>query len=80
MSNPPRFQLNAIIRRDPDIAVMAGFQEELILPFLWAQVTTCPPGHLTTWAPDHLATWPPDHLVTWSPGHLTTWSPDHLVT
>jgi len=33
----PRFQLNAIIRRDEGIEVMAGFQEELVLPFLWAQ-------------------------------------------
>jgi len=33
----PRFQLNAIIRRDTDIDVMKGFVEELVLPFLWAQ-------------------------------------------
>jgi len=33
----PRFQLNAILRRDTDIEVMAGFAEELVLPFLWAQ-------------------------------------------
>jgi len=33
----PRFQLNAIIRRDQDIPIMSNFSEELILPFLWAQ-------------------------------------------
>eukprot|EP00092_Neocalanus_flemingeri_P046420 GFUD01052219.1.p1 GENE.GFUD01052219.1~~GFUD01052219.1.p1 ORF type:complete len:595 (-),score=120.44 GFUD01052219.1:139-1923(-) len=33
----PRFQLNAIIRKDPDIAVMSNFPDELVLPFLWAQ-------------------------------------------
>jgi len=33
----PRFQLNAIIRRDKDIEVMSNFAEELVLPFLWAQ-------------------------------------------
>merc|ERR1711974_137907 len=34
----PKFQLNAIIERDADIEVMAGFREErLVLPFLWAQ-------------------------------------------
>jgi len=41
----PRFQLNAIIRRDPDITVMAGFQEELVLPFLWAQDGFSEPSH-----------------------------------
>jgi len=33
----PRFQLNAIIRRDPDIDIMRNVSNELILPFLWAQ-------------------------------------------
>jgi len=33
----PRFQLNAIIKRDTDIEMMSNFAEELILPFLWAQ-------------------------------------------
>lgn len=33
----PRFQLNAIIRRDPHIEIMRNFSEELVLPFLWAQ-------------------------------------------
>lgn len=33
----PRFQLNAILRRDPDIEVARNFPEELVLPFLWAQ-------------------------------------------
>merc|ERR1712130_790431 len=34
----PKFQINAIIERDADIEVMAGFREEpLVLPFLWAQ-------------------------------------------
>lgn len=33
----PRFQLNAIIRKDADIEVMSGFVDELVLPFLWAQ-------------------------------------------
>lgn len=33
----PRFQLNAIIRKDSDIEVMSRFPEELVLPFLWAQ-------------------------------------------
>jgi len=33
----PRFQLNAIIKRDPDIPIMSKFPDELILPFLWAQ-------------------------------------------
>lgn len=33
----PRFQLNAIIRRDTDIPLMSEFPELLILPFLWAQ-------------------------------------------
>jgi len=32
-----RFQLNAVIRRDPDIPLMSEFSEELVLPFLWAQ-------------------------------------------
>lgn len=33
----PRFQLNAIMRRDKDIGAMAEFVDELVLPFLWAQ-------------------------------------------
>eukprot|EP00092_Neocalanus_flemingeri_P083587 GFUD01104923.1.p1 GENE.GFUD01104923.1~~GFUD01104923.1.p1 ORF type:complete len:171 (-),score=67.51 GFUD01104923.1:144-620(-) len=33
----PRFQLNAIIRKDKDIDVMSNFVDELVLPFLWAQ-------------------------------------------
>lgn len=33
----PKFQLNAVIRRDPDIPLMSQFPEELVLPFLWAQ-------------------------------------------
>jgi len=33
----PRFQLNAIIRRDEDIDIMSNFPDELVLPFLWAQ-------------------------------------------
>merc|ERR1719300_1329660 len=33
----PRFQLNAIIRKDPDIDIMSNFVDELVLPFLWAQ-------------------------------------------
>jgi len=33
----PRFQLNAIIRRDEDIDIMSNFADELVLPFLWAQ-------------------------------------------
>jgi len=33
----PRFQLNAIIRRDPDVDIMSNFVDELVLPFLWAQ-------------------------------------------
>jgi len=33
----PRFQLNAIIRRDPDFEIARNFPEELVLPFLWAQ-------------------------------------------
>lgn len=33
----PRFQLNAIIRKDEGIDVMKGFKDELVLPFLWAQ-------------------------------------------
>jgi len=33
----PRFQLNAVIKRDTDIEVMSNFTEELVLPFLWAQ-------------------------------------------
>jgi len=33
----PRFQLNAILRRDPDIDIMRNLSDELILPFLWAQ-------------------------------------------
>merc|ERR1719350_1370734 len=33
----PRFQLNAIIKRDPSIDIMSNFPAELILPFLWAQ-------------------------------------------
>merc|ERR1712123_423025 len=33
----PRFQLNAIIRKDEDIDIMRNFADELILPFLWVQ-------------------------------------------
>jgi len=33
----PRFQLNVIIKRDPDIDMMRNFPETLVLPFLWAQ-------------------------------------------
>jgi len=33
----PRFQLNLVINRDEDIPIMSKFQEELVLPFLWAQ-------------------------------------------
>merc|ERR1711892_1556908 len=33
----PRFQLNAIIRKDEDIDIMSNFVDELVLPFLWAQ-------------------------------------------
>lgn len=33
----PRFQLNAIMRKDTDIDVMSEFADELVLPFLWAQ-------------------------------------------
>jgi len=33
----PRFQLNAIIRKDVDIDIMSNFADELVLPFLWAQ-------------------------------------------
>lgn len=33
----PRFQLNAVIRRDENIPLMSNFVEELVLPFLWAQ-------------------------------------------
>jgi len=33
----PRFQLNAVINRDPDVPAMKDFADELILPFLWAQ-------------------------------------------
>merc|ERR1712123_47745 len=33
----PRFQLNAIIRKDKDIDIMSNFVDELVLPFLWAQ-------------------------------------------
>jgi len=33
----PRFQLNAVIRRDTDVDIMSQFPDELILPFLWAE-------------------------------------------
>jgi len=33
----PRFQLNAIIKRDPTVDILSNFPAELILPFLWAQ-------------------------------------------
>eukprot|EP00092_Neocalanus_flemingeri_P038999 GFUD01042454.1.p1 GENE.GFUD01042454.1~~GFUD01042454.1.p1 ORF type:complete len:596 (+),score=215.72 GFUD01042454.1:176-1963(+) len=33
----PRFQLNAIIKKDEDIEMMSNFADELILPFLWAE-------------------------------------------
>jgi len=33
----PRFQLNVVIKRDPDIEIMRNFPETLVLPFLWAQ-------------------------------------------
>jgi len=33
----PRFQLSAIIRRDPHIEIMRNFSKELVLPFLWAE-------------------------------------------
>jgi len=33
----PRFQLNAVLRRDPNIPVMSELVEELVLPFLWAE-------------------------------------------
>jgi len=33
----PRFQLNVVIKRDQDIEIMRNFNEELVLPFLWAQ-------------------------------------------
>ena len=33
----PKFQLNAILRRDTDIPMISEFPEQLILPFLWAQ-------------------------------------------
>merc|ERR1712179_451360 len=33
----PRFQLNAIIRKDPNIEILSGFVDELVVPFLWAQ-------------------------------------------
>jgi len=33
----PRFQLNIVIKRDEDIPMMSQFEEELVLPFLWAQ-------------------------------------------
>jgi hypothetical protein len=33
----PRFQLNAVLRRDPDIPLIANFADQLVLPFLWAQ-------------------------------------------
>jgi len=58
----PRFQLNAIIRRDPDITVMSNFTEELILPFLWAQDGFSEPSapmasaiHFGLSAPAHLS-------------------------
>jgi len=33
----PRFQLNVVIRNDPDIDIMSKFPEELVFPILWAQ-------------------------------------------
>jgi len=33
----PRFQLNAIMRKDPAVDVLSGFVDELVVPFLWAQ-------------------------------------------
>jgi scavenger receptor class B protein 1 len=33
----PRFQLNLIINRDEDVEILSKFQQELVLPFLWAQ-------------------------------------------
>jgi len=33
----PRFQLNVVIRKDPDVEKMSKFADELVLPFLWAQ-------------------------------------------
>jgi len=33
----PKFQLNAILRRDTDIPMISQFPEQLVLPFLWAQ-------------------------------------------
>jgi len=33
----PRFQLNAVIKKDEDIDIMSNFVDELVLPFLWAQ-------------------------------------------
>lgn len=33
----PKFQLNVVINRDPDVPTMSNFADELILPFLWAQ-------------------------------------------
>ena len=35
----PKFQLNAILRRDTDIPMISNFPEQLVLPFLWAQVS-----------------------------------------
>jgi len=33
----PKFQLNAILRRDENIPMISKFPEQLVLPFLWAQ-------------------------------------------
>lgn len=33
----PKFQLNAILRRDTNIPMISQFPEQLVLPFLWAQ-------------------------------------------
>jgi len=33
----PRFQLNAIMRKDPKVTVLSEFVDELVVPFLWFQ-------------------------------------------
>merc|ERR1719319_1968573 len=33
----PRFQLNAILRADPGIPIIANFPTETVVPFLWVQ-------------------------------------------
>lgn len=40
----PRFQLNAVIRKDPDVPIMSNFVDELVLPFLWAEDGFGEPG------------------------------------